>query len=314
VNSNDNQKRETLANSRTRMMKLSAQCQELITDALENRDTDSEQTKAERHSDIMAVRGQLIQLASQIRNLATDLNDHKTVETMSKFIENLPEPEKDQGYDIASPEQQTAQAVDAFTEKHKTIKNALLRAIMPEIDRQLMKAYPDKDRDNYVLVQIEIDEPNPTHDKDLGAGAIVGVSIEKLRDADHSELADLLNSSDAPKQLGEQYAPDIIALLSWGKAQKCDKDGEPDGEKHFTRNLMICHPHGMETFTRIDDGENWETPIHNQLAGGEGDGDGDEFVQQIADIADGKHGKFPRDFARFYIRTSVAGGKIDQDE
>ena len=310
MNSNDNQKRETLANSRARLMKLSEQCQELITGALQNRDSDTEQTKSERHSDIMAVRGQLIQVATQCLNLATDLNDHKTAETMSQFINNLPLPDDEFGYEIASPEQQTAQAVDGITEKHEATKRAILRAIMPEIDRQLMKAYPEKDRDNYLLVQIEIDPPTPTHDQELVAGAVVGVAINKLRDAEHGELSQLLESPEAPKQLGEEYAPDIIALLTWGKAQALDDDGEPTGEKRLTRNLMICHPHGMESYTRVDDGENWETPLHNQLAGG----DEKEFAEQLDELSTGKYGKFPRDFARFYLRTAVAGGKIDRDE
>lgn len=310
MNSNDNQKRETLANSRNRLMKLTAQCQELITNALENRNTDTEQTKAERHSDIMAVRGQLVQVATQCQNLATELNDHKTVGIMSNFISNLPLPDKDQGYDIASPEQQTEQAFEGFTEKHETLRNALMRQIMPEIDRQLMKSYPDKDRDNYVLVSIEIDEPNYTHDKDLGSGAVIGVTINKLRDAEHGELEELLTSTEAPHELGTEHAPDIIALLTWGKAQSLDADGEPIGEKHHTRNLMICHPHGMESFTRVDDGENWETPIHNQLAGG----DESEFVEQLKELSDGKYGKFPRNFARFYLRTAVAGGKITDND
>lgn len=309
MNSNENQKRETLANSRARLMKVSEQCQELITDALENRNTDTEQTKAERHSDIMAVRGQLVQIATQCQNLATELNDHKMVEMMSNFINNLPLPDKDEGYDIASPEQQTAQALDGVAEKHETVRNAILRAIMPEIDRQLMKAYPEKDRDNYVLVQIEIDPPTSHHDEQLGSGAVVGVAINKLRDADHGELEELLTSAEAPKQLGEEYAPDIIALLTWGKAQALDDDGEPTGEKHLTRNLMICHPHGMESFTRVDDGENWETPLHNQLAGG----DEGEFVEQLEELSSGKYGKFPRNFARFYLRTAVAGGKIKDE-
>lgn len=309
MNSNDNQKRETLANSRARLMKLSEQCQELITGALQNRDTDTEQTKAERYSDIMAVRGQLIQVATQCLNLATELNDHKTVATMSQFIENLPLPDHDQGYDIASPEQQTAQAVHGITEKHKSLQEALLRAIMPEIDRQLMKTYPDKDRDNYVLVQIDIDPPTPHHDEQLGSGAVVGVAINKLRDAEHGELEELLTSAEAPKQLGEEYAPDIIALLTWGMAQALDDDGEPTGEKHHTRNLMICHPRGMESFTRVDDGKNWETPIVNQLAGG----DKNEFEEQLEELAQGKYGKFPRNFARFYLRTAVAGGKIKDE-
>jgi len=309
VNSNENQKRETLANSRARLMKVSEQCQELITDALQSRSTDTHQTKAERHSDIMAVRGQLIQIATQCRNLATELHDHKTVETMSNFINNLPEPDADHGYDIASPEEQTEQAVTAVMGKHEAVKNALLRAIMPEIDKQLMKSFPEKDRDNYVLVQIDIDQPTPMHDKDLGAGAIVGCTIEKLRDAEHGELEELLTSTEAPQELGKEYAPDIIALLTWGMAQALDDDGEPTGEKHHTRNLMICHPHGMESFTRVDDGENWETPIHNQLAGG----DESEFVEQLKELSDGKYGKFPRNFARFYLRTAVAGGKIKDE-
>jgi len=309
VNSNDNQKRETLANSRARLMKLSEQCQELITDALENRNTDTEQTKAERHSDIMAVRGQLVQIATQCQNLATELNDHKIVEMMNNFISNLPLPDKDQGYDIASPEQQTEHALDGVAEKYETMSNAILRAIMPEIDRQLMKSYPEKDRDNYVLVSIEIDKPNFHHDKDLGAGAIVGCTIDKLRDAEHGELEELLTSTEATQELGKEYAPDIIALLTWGKAQSLDDDGEPIGEKRLTRNLMICHPHGMESFTRVDDGENWETPIHNQLAGG----DESEFAEQLEQISSGKYGKFPRNFARFYLRTAVAGGKIKDE-
>ena len=309
MTTSDNQKRETLKNSGNRMMKLSEQCQQLIYEALENRSDDTEQTRAERHSDIMAVRGQLLQIAQQRLNLATDLNDHKVVEMMTEFISNLPMPEPDTGYDIASPEEQTAQAVDGFEDKNEKLNDAILRTIMPEIDRQLMKAYPDKDRENYLLIQIEIDQPTRTHDKDLGSGALVGVSIVQLRDAEHGELEALLESTEAPQQLGKEYAPDIIALLTWGKAQMI-KDGEPEGEKHQTRCLMICHPHGMETFTRIDDGENWDTPIHVQLAGGEGN----EFESSLEKLASGDYGAYPRNFARFYLRTAVAGGKITDND
>jgi hypothetical protein len=65
----------------------------------------------------------------------------------------------------------------------------------------------------------------------------------------------------------------------------------------------------MESFTRVDDGENWETPIVNQLAGG----DEGEFEEQLEELAQGKYGKFPRNFARFYLRTAVAGGKIKDE-
>jgi len=310
MTTSDNQKRETLKNGGNRMLKLSEQCQELIHEALENRNTDTEQTKSERHSDIMAVRGQLIQLAQQRLNLATDLNDHKVVAMMTEFINNMPMPDSDMGYDIASPEEQTAQTINAISEKQNGLQTALLNAIMPEIDRQLMKAYPEKDRDNYLLIHIEIDQPNPTSNEALGSGVVVGVAINKLRDAEHAELEQLLTSTEAPLELGKEYAPDIIALLTWGKAQALDDDGEPTGEKHLTRNLMICHPHGMESYTRVDDGENWETPLHSQLAGG----DESEFAEQLAELADGKYGKFPRNFARFYLRTAVAGGKITDND
>jgi len=275
-----------------------------ISEALEHKSTDNEEHARDRHSSIVALRAQLIQVANRAKNLAIELDDVKTVDMIDTFLDNMPQLDALDAYEVASAEEQIEEMSTKSRDEERKAR-AVNRLLMPEIDRQLMQAFPQKERDEYALLQVTIEERKQLNDPDLGRGESVAVSIELLREASQDELMDLLDSEEASKQLGKTYAPDIIALLTWGKAQAVDPETrEPIDEPLHARTLLIAHPYGMDVFARVDDGENWEQVMHNTIAQDEG------TLDAVLDVMKGKYGKLAEHFATFFIRTAIAGNKL----
>jgi hypothetical protein len=308
MTTNDNQKRATLENTKRRLRDLTETTMNTISEALEHKSTDNEEHARDRHSSIVALRAQLIQVATRAKNLAIELDDVKTVDMIDTFLDNMPQLDALDAYEVASAEEQIEEMSTKSRDEERQAR-AVNRLLMPEIDRQLMQAFPQKERGEYALFQVTIEERKQLNDPDLGRGESVAVSIELLREADQNELMDLLDSEEASKQLGKTYAPDIVALLTWGKAQAVDPETrEPIDEPLHARTLLIAHPYGMEVFARVDNDTDWETPLHNTIADDEG------TLDAVLDVMKGKYGKLAEHFATFFIRTAVAGNKLGDND
>lgn len=290
--------REKLRQIEARLMEAADIAQTIVTEALDNLNTATDETRKESHSDIKAMRAKMAQLARKGLEVANKLGDTKTAERMTAILENMPEIVDFENMETADPIK-TAEAIFAnTTTPTAAVHAAIIREAAPLIEQQLYDAIPDTDPDNsqYHLLAIEFGDPKATTENDLGRGTMVAATISHLRESDIDELPLLLTNEAAAQELGETVAPTILALLSWGNATEIEPEEGTEPKTRRARNLMIIHPHGMETFLRLE-GE--PKVMHLSL----------KTEADAEKISNGEHGRIPQLFADFYTRAYIASGK-----
>ena len=295
-----NETRDKLRQIETRLQETANQAQEAILRALSELDTMTDNTRQSIHGDIQAMRAQIEQLARQGGKLATELGDTETAERMARVVDTMPRIPNIEGMDTPDPLDQVAGILDEAETEATTMRGAILREAMPLINEQLTQAIPTPAADEprkYHLLSIEFGEGKRTTEKEIGRGIMVAATINHLREGDTEDIYLLLSHEHAAKQLGEQIAPDILALLTFGTATRIDTPEGEEPEKRRARTLMIIHPFGMDCFTHIE-GE--PEPMHIKL---DSEADADK-------LAEGGFGELPQAFAAFYLAAYAASGKI----
>jgi hypothetical protein len=295
-----NETRDKLRQIETRLQETADQAQTTILRALSELDTMTDNARQSIHGDIQAMRAQIEQLARQGAKLANELGDTDTAERMARVIDTMPKIPNIEGMETPDPLDQVAELLNEADTEASNLRAAILREAMPLINEQLAKAIPTPAADEprkYHLLAIEIGDSKPTTEKEIGRGVMVSATINHLREGDQDDIYLLLSHENAAKQLGEQIAPDILALLTFGTATKIDTPEGEEPEKRRARTMMIVHPFGMDCFTHL---EGDTEPMHIKL-------DSDEDAQKLAA---GAYGELPRIFAEFYIASYAASGKV----
>jgi hypothetical protein len=295
-----NETRERLAQIETRLAETADMAQTMILRALSELDTMTDSTRQSIHGDIQASRAQIEQLARQGAKLATELGDTETAERMARVVDTMPRIPNIEGMDTPDPLDQVAGILNEADTEATSLRAAILREALPLINEQLLQAIPTPAADEprkYHLLSIEFGEGKPTTEKEIGRGVMVAATINHLREGDPDDIYLLLSHEEAAKQLGEQVAPDIIALLTFGTATQLDPPEGEEPEKRRARTLMVIHPFGMDCFTHL---EGDPEPMHVKL---DSEADADK-------LAAGGFGELPKVFAAFYLRAYAASGKV----
>jgi len=295
-----NETRERLAQIETRLTETAEQAQETVLRALSELDTMTDNARQSIHGNIQALRAQIEQLARQGAKLATELGDTETAERMARVVDTMPQIPNIEGMDTPDPLDQVAGILDEADTEATSLRAAILREALPLMNEQLLEAIPTPAADEprkYHLLSIEFGEGKRTTEKEIGRGVMVAATINHLREGDPDDIYLLLSHDHAAKQLGEQIAPDILALLTFGTATRIDLPEGEEPEKHRARTLMIIHPFGMDCFTHL---EGDPEPMHVKL---DSEADADK-------LALGGYGELPQAFAAFYLRAYAASGKV----
>ena len=295
-----NETRDKLRQIETRLQETAAQAQEAILRALSELDTMTDNARQSIHGDIQAMRAQIEQLARQGGKLATELGDTETAERLARVVDTMPRIPNIEGMDTPDPLDQVAGILDEADTESRSLRAAILREALPLINEQLLEAIPTPAADEtrkYHLLSIEFGEGKPTTEKKIGRGVMVAATINHLREGDPDEIYLLLSHEHAAKQLGEQIAPDILALLTFGTATQIDPPEGQEPEKRRARTLMVIHPFGMDCFTHL---EGDPEPMHTKL---DTEADADK-------LAEGRFGELPQALAAFYLAAYAASGKI----
>jgi hypothetical protein len=294
-----NETRDKLRQIETRLQETADQAQTAIVRALSELDTMTDNARQSIHGDIQAMRAQIEQLARQGAKLATELGDTDTAERMARVIDTMPKIPNIEGMETPAPLDQVAEILNEAEEVSTKVHAAILREALPLINEQLRKAIPNPTADDprrYHLISIEIGHAKPTTENELGRGLMVSATINHLREGDPEDIYLLLSNEQAATQLGEQIAPDVLALLTWGKATQIDAPEGTEPETKRARNLMIIHPYGMDVFTELDGEEIGHTKIDNE--------------EQADKLAAGEYGGLPQAFVNFYVQQYTASGKV----
>lgn len=295
-----NETRNKLRQIETRLAETGEQAQETILRALTELDTMTDNTRQSIHGDIQALRAQIEQLARQGSKLATELGDNDTAERMARVIDTMPRIPNIEGMDTPDPLDQVAGVLNEADTEATNLRAAILREALPLMNEQLLEAIPTPAADEprkYHLLSIEFGEGKRTTEKEIGRGVMVAATINHLREGDPDDIYLLLSHDQAAKTLGEQVAPDILALLTFGTATRTDLPEGETPEKHRARTLMVIHPFGMDCFTHL---EGDPEPMHVKL---DTEADADKLAQ-------GGYGELPQAFAAFYLRAYAASGKV----
>ena len=295
-----NETRDKLRQIETRLQETADQAQTTILRALSELDTMTDNARQSIHGDIQAMRAQIEQLARQGAKLATELGDSETAERLARVVDTMPRIPTREGMDTPDPLDQVAEVLNEADTEATNLRAAILREAMPLINEQLTKAIPTPAADEprrYHLLAIEMGEGKPTTEKEIGRGVMVSATINHLREGDPDDIYLLLSHENAAKQLGEQIAPDVLALLTFGTATRIDTPEGEEPEKRRARTMMIVHPFGMDCFTHL---EGDPEPMHIKL----------DTEADAGKLAEGGFGELPQAFAKFYLRAYAASGKV----
>ena len=295
-----NETRDKLRQIETRLAETGEQAQEAILRALSELDTMTDNTRQSIHGDIQALRAQIEQLARQGFKLATELGDTETAERMARVVDTMPRIPNIEGMDTPDPLDQVAEILNEADTEATNLRAAILREALPLMNEQLLEAIPTPAADEprkYHLLSIEFGEGKPTTEKEIGRGVMVAATINHLREGDTEDIYLLLSHDQAAKTLGEQVAPDILALLTFGTLTRIDQPEGEEPEIRRARTLMVIHPFGMDCFTHL---EGDPEPMHVKL----------DTDQDAEKLAQGGFGELPHAFAAFYLRAYAASGKV----